>query len=145
MKRVVPVLACLLLLAGCSSAPAASEPTRFASPTPTKVAQLEVSTETTCTLLLGPNYDGPAAKAADIISRFAANPDGTTVTKVEIDSVRESLNSADETAGETLRPYIAAIIDPLDALSAAYVTGQNSGLDLGDFKAASLELVTLCP
>ncbi|TQJ31393.1 hypothetical protein [Microbacterium sp. SLBN-146] len=138
----------VLVLSGCAgvdrSAAGARESEDAPSPTATEEALPTVSLETTCGLLFGSNVDGPVTEAADIITRFVEAPDLSTVTEDELDTTVGSLDGASRNADPTIVPYIEAQSDVLNQLLNALRTGENSNLDLVDFKAASLELLNRC-
>lgn len=139
-------LASVLLLTGCA-APATNGSTSTsptpASPTPTK-EPLEVSIPATCMLLFGSNVDGPAADASDIINRFVASPDGSTITVEELRTTIAAIESARDSAGDELAPYIEAQLPPLEALESAMSGEGNRTINFEEFKASGLELITQC-
>jgi hypothetical protein len=141
MKPLV-IVAAVVLLAGCSSvhARAASAPTPKAThPT------VKVSVATTCDLLFGPTFNGgPMQDAQNIVSRFAANPDGSTVTLDEVDKTLDSLKSAEASASSDLVPFLDAEAAPLSKLHDALSGGPNSSIELTEWKAASIELINRC-
>ena len=95
MRKTVTAIAAAILvlsLSGCagSAGPeSTSKPTP--SPTPTVTTALPaVSLATTCGLLFGSSVDGPAADASDIVTRFVAAPDLSTVTEEELTATIDS-------------------------------------------------------
>lgn len=151
MRRtaVISVLALALSLVGCSSATLAASspsPSKTATPlaSPTKEALPAVSLETTCDLIFGSNVDGPMVDAQDIIARFVANPDLSTVSEEEIVAARDAIETAARSANEDLVPYLNAQVAPLDQLLDALKRGVNSTVDFDEYKASGLELINQC-
>lgn len=103
-----------------------------------------VSLQTTCQLLFGSNVDGPVADAQDIVTRFAANPDLSTVTTEELELTVTSLAAASKNADPAIKPYIDATSKPLQQMLDALTGGVNSDIEFTDYKASGLELITQC-
>jgi hypothetical protein len=151
MKRILATAACLLLLSGCASQSAIAEakpkPTASATPraTPSVAPKLPaVSRETTCFFLFGNNVSGPMPDAADIVTRFVANPDLSTVTETELDETISSLTTASSQAQEEIQPFIDAQVVPLQAMKDALTVKKNSNIDFNAFKASGIELLNNC-
>lgn len=135
----------IVVLAGCA-AKAPVEATSTPTPTPSETADAlpAVSLDTTCNLLFGSDVDGPVAQAADIVTRFIADSDLSTITEDELAGTIDSLDSAAKNADESLKPYIGAQTDVLQQLLDAMTSNTNSSVDLVDYKASSLELLNQC-
>ena len=103
-----------------------------------------VSVGASCQLLFGTNVDGPVPDAADIITRFVANPDTSTITLPEVRETIDAIESARKSAGDELGPYIDAQLPPLKSLEDAMSGGGNTTINFEEFKAASFELITQC-
>lgn len=150
MKRSVAsagaILAAVILLSGCAAkAPnGESAPSPSATPTESVEALPAVSLNTTCNLLFGSDVDGPVARTADIVTRFIANSDLSTITEDELAGTIDSLDSAAKNSDDALKPYINAQTDVLQQLLDAMTTNTNSSVDLVDYKASSLELLNQC-
>ncbi len=140
------LLVAVVLLTGCT----AKTPTADATPSPTPsatetaAALPAVSLNTTCNQLFGSNVDGPIARATDIVTRFVAAPDLSTITEDELSSTIESLDSAAKNADSAVKPYIDAQTDVLQQLLDAMTNSENSSIDFADYKASGLELVNQC-
>lgn len=149
MKRVLVGVACLLVLSGCAASPPAetAEPKAKASaaptatPTPTLPA---VSLQTTCFFLFGNDVSGPMPAAADIVTRFVANPDLSTVTETELDDTISDLTTASAQAQDEIQPFIDAQVVPLQAMKDALTGKENSSVDFTAFKASGIELLNQC-
>lgn len=151
MKRLLVAAACLLLLAGCASPSAAevaepkAKPSTGSKATPSAPPKLPaVSLETTCFFLFGNNVVGPMPDAADIVTRFVANPDLSTVTQAELDETISSLTTASSQAQEEIQPFIDAQVVPLQAMKDALTGKKNSNIDFTAFKASGIELLNNC-
>lgn len=150
MKRSVSgagaILAAIVLLSGCTAKAPLDEsaPSPTSTPTVSSEALPAVSLNTTCNLLFGSDVDGPVAQAADIVTRFIANSDLSTITEDELAGTIDSLDSAAKNADASLKPYIDAQTDVLQQLLDAMTTNTNSSVDLVDYKASSLELLNQC-
>lgn len=151
MKRVFVAAVCLLLLSGCAAEASAqsAEPkakatqTESASPTPTPELPA-VSLETTCFFLFGNNVSGPMPDTADIVERFVANPDLSTVTEDELETTINSLTTASSQAQASISPFIDAQIVPLQAMADALSGKANSEINFNAFKASGIELINQC-
>lgn len=107
-------------------------------------ASFKVSTEATCQLLLGVNDDGPLIKSVTFIVDMVNGKKELTAADVETSrDLSRQLNEIMETADETIRPYIEESVKPLDMLAAKDSTGIK--VDMSTYKAANVELLTLCP
>ncbi|WP_354566808.1 hypothetical protein [Glaciihabitans sp. UYNi722] len=84
------------------------------------------------------------ADAADIVTRFVANPDLSTVTVAELGTTISSLEEAASTADSKLIPYIEATEGPLRDFKAALEGKGAKTVQFTDFKAASFELLNDC-
>lgn len=82
--------------------------------------------------------------AQDIIARFVANPDLSTVSEEEIVAARDAIETAARSANEDLVPYLNAQVAPLDQLLDALKRGVNSTVDFDEYKASGLELINQC-
>jgi hypothetical protein len=151
MKRVLVAAACVLMLSGCASQSAAevespeAMPTVTAKPTPSAPAKLPaVSLETTCFFLFGDDVSGPMPEAADIVTRFVASPDLSTVTETELDETITSLTTASSQAQTVISPFIDAQVVPLQAMKDALAGKANSSINFDAFKASGIELLNQC-
>lgn len=140
------LLIAVVLLTGCTAkAPTAdSAPSPTPSPSETAATLPAVSLNTTCNQLFGSNVDGPIARSTDIVTRFVAAPDLSTITEDELSSTIESLDAAAKNADPAVQPYIDAQTDVLQQLLNAMANNENSNVDFADYKASGLELVNQC-
>ena len=129
MKRTLTLVAimCAIALSGCGSPSAETQAPLAPSPTaaPATSATIAISEEATCTLLVGPNEDGPLIRYVNGIS-------STDVT--------------DPTAVPKLRDHkdeVVAIGDRSNPELQLLITTLMSD-DVNDFKAAGVELLTRC-
>lgn len=88
--------------------------------------------------------DGLLNKDTDIITRFVAHPDLSTIKLSEVQETADSLESASNQASPELRPYIEAQRAPLLTLADSLQNGKNNSLNFTDWKAAGIELINRC-
>lgn len=144
MKRIVLAAAVVLALAGCSAPAPAESPSPISTPTPTESKLPAVSLQTTCMFLYGSNVDGPLATTADIITRFVAAPDASTITTEELETNIASIETARDHAQTSIQPFTDAQLAPLKSLLEAKTGGENRTISFDDYKASGIELLTQC-
>lgn len=124
------VLAAPLVLGGCggpatttpSTAISSALPTPTATPSPSTLA---VSEKATCTLLIGPNEDGPLIQYVNGITSIDPSDQAAVA---ELRATREEIRAIEKSANADMKVFLTALFSE----------------DVNDFKAAGTELLTRC-
>ena len=142
LKRIVATTAVFGMLAGCGASdgekPESPSPSQTtASPTPDVP---KVSEKTICDLLFSGD-ENPMNEATDMVSKFANDPDATSVDEERAAELAATLRSLSERAPESLAPHLAAEADFLENLNEAAASGTVS---FETFKSSGLEISNVC-
>lgn len=152
MNRIYAAVAVILMsgtLIGCTTATEPIEPKAEAE-TEEPVEQEEViemvSPEETCVTLWGepPALDGLATDVQDLISRFIAAPDLSTIDRSEIEYLVDSLGTAAQSAEDSLRPDIETVSLPLEQLLDVLDGGSDTSIGLADYQSSMTALMFSC-
>lgn len=130
--KLFPLLLVAGALAGCgepASSKAIETPTNSptaTSPAPTPTpSNITVSERTTCTLLIGPDEDGPLIKYVNEIT--SADPTDSTAL-ASLRTLKSEIEDVAKTATPEMKELAIALFSE----------------DVNDFKAAGVELLTRC-
>jgi hypothetical protein len=168
MRRLASTVACTLLLGsaltGCltlQAAPKAEEPTetptpsQTASETPTEATEpvveespsetvepaFTVSGATTCSELI------TVGRGKSLVERSLAWITKDTYTWRDSDKnykIVQELNDVAAHAKPKFQPYIAIMVDLMDEMRHDIDRNESKTYDLGDYRAAALELANIC-
>lgn len=134
MKRTA-LIACALLLVGCS-APATDGATSSASSTPPP----ESADTAPCRALIGDD-GGLVSESARFLSDVSELDDATAT---EAAALAENLEGVGETSSEELRDLLTTMQQPFREMQRAYAAGQRFSLDPAGYKAAANEVIARC-
>ena len=133
-----------LTLSGCGgesespkakATPSEKETTVSATPTPPKVSE-----ETICDLLFSGD-DQPMNDAADMVGKFANDPNATGVDSAKAAELATSLRSIAARAPESLAPHLIAEADFMERLNEMAETG---AVNFETFKSSGIEISNVC-
>ncbi|MGV0109006.1 hypothetical protein [Arthrobacter sp. CP30] len=151
--RFAAIPLALVLLAGCAAPEAESQPaesvrsTPTSTPTPSATVEktepaFQVSRQTTCNQLLGPDEDGPLFRTIDFVNEFQ-DIDPDTIAKAR--DLKAEVDGLAVHAEDDMKPFLKGFASPMtEMIDITGGGGSTYNFDATEFKAAGTELVNLC-
>lgn len=144
MNRVVVGIAAIALAvtSACDGSGGSDEKV---APTKTVTSEVpRVSQRTFCTLVFQ-NPDSPVQDAADLVSKFADDPDPTRVAAEDLKDIKGRLESLALRSPADLAPHVLAEAETMQTLLDAHYDPSNAGtISFETFKSSGLEIATAC-